>query len=257
MSVLSRAILSQSRIGSLFRPSVAAAEIHAMATLPVRGHFLTPLIVLYDHSRLVGFWASLLSLVVGFRFGECEDATGTCVRYEFPTPNFPDYPKYGVWPDAYYMTALLVVSLLVDSLLARFCPPRRPLLVGPFQDREILLVEWSKFSKFEAAAKIARCVDLTFLAQPRRRDHEDSIWHVLPILLVWWCPLSMTLTVLSAERLPGTSTPQPHTLHRANQSIKCNAHSPQNEPTKNLPGWCQVFSAVISSTTTTTAALSH
>jgi hypothetical protein len=37
-------------------------------------------------------------------------------------------------------TALLVVSLLVDSLLAWFCPPRRPLLLGPFQDREILLV---------------------------------------------------------------------------------------------------------------------
>jgi len=24
-------------------------------------------------------------------------------RYDFPTPNFPDYPKYGVWPDAYYV----------------------------------------------------------------------------------------------------------------------------------------------------------
>jgi hypothetical protein len=32
-----------------------------------------------------------------------EDATGAYVRYEFPTPSFPDYPKYGVWPDAYYV----------------------------------------------------------------------------------------------------------------------------------------------------------
>lgn len=24
--------------------------------------------------------------------------------YEFATPNFPDYPKYSVWPDAYYVT---------------------------------------------------------------------------------------------------------------------------------------------------------
>ena len=24
-------------------------------------------------------------------------------RFNFPTPNFPDYPKYGVWPDAYYV----------------------------------------------------------------------------------------------------------------------------------------------------------
>jgi hypothetical protein len=32
-----------------------------------------------------------------------DDASGTYTRYEFPTPNFPDYPKYGVWPDAYYI----------------------------------------------------------------------------------------------------------------------------------------------------------
>ena len=35
------------------------------------------------------------------------DATYTYYRYEFPTPNadLPDYPKLGVWPDAYYWTA--------------------------------------------------------------------------------------------------------------------------------------------------------
>jgi len=30
------------------------------------------------------------------------DATGTYHRYAFSMPNFPDYPKLGVWPDAYY-----------------------------------------------------------------------------------------------------------------------------------------------------------
>ncbi len=30
------------------------------------------------------------------------DATGTYHRYAFTEPNFPDYPKLGVWPDAYY-----------------------------------------------------------------------------------------------------------------------------------------------------------
>jgi hypothetical protein len=29
----------------------------------------------------------------------------TWVRYAFNTPSFPDYPKYGVWPDAYYVGA--------------------------------------------------------------------------------------------------------------------------------------------------------
>jgi hypothetical protein len=30
------------------------------------------------------------------------DATGTYNRYAFPMPNFNDYPKIAVWPDAYY-----------------------------------------------------------------------------------------------------------------------------------------------------------
>jgi hypothetical protein len=29
----------------------------------------------------------------------------TWTRYVFTTPSFPDYPKYGVWPDAYYVGA--------------------------------------------------------------------------------------------------------------------------------------------------------
>ena len=32
------------------------------------------------------------------------DATGSYNRYAFPFSTFPDYPKMGVWPDAYYFT---------------------------------------------------------------------------------------------------------------------------------------------------------
>jgi hypothetical protein len=32
------------------------------------------------------------------------DAMGTYARYAFSQPNFPDYPKLGVWPDAYYIS---------------------------------------------------------------------------------------------------------------------------------------------------------
>jgi hypothetical protein len=32
------------------------------------------------------------------------DATGSYNRYAFPFNDFPDYPKFGVWPDAYYFT---------------------------------------------------------------------------------------------------------------------------------------------------------
>src|SRR5579863_2984341 len=33
---------------------------------------------------------------------QTSDATGAYYRYSFSMPNFPDYPKLGVWPDAYY-----------------------------------------------------------------------------------------------------------------------------------------------------------
>jgi len=32
------------------------------------------------------------------------DPTGSYARYSFPYSRFPDYPKFGVWPDAYYVT---------------------------------------------------------------------------------------------------------------------------------------------------------
>jgi hypothetical protein len=68
-------------------------------------------IVLYDH--LAGRW-----LVTQIQYdttfthtAECiavstsSDATGSYSRYEYDFgSNFPDYPKFGVWPDAYYNT---------------------------------------------------------------------------------------------------------------------------------------------------------
>jgi len=35
---------------------------------------------------------------------QTDDATGSFNRYAFPFSYFPDYPKMGVWPDAYYFT---------------------------------------------------------------------------------------------------------------------------------------------------------
>lgn len=32
------------------------------------------------------------------------DPTGAYFLYQFQVPDFPDYPKFGVWPDAYYMS---------------------------------------------------------------------------------------------------------------------------------------------------------
>src|SRR5258705_9899544 len=68
-------------------------------------------VVLYDH--LAGRWlVSQLQYNTTFtQTAQCvavstsSDATSSYNRYEFDFgSNFPDYPKFGVWPDAYYNT---------------------------------------------------------------------------------------------------------------------------------------------------------
>jgi hypothetical protein len=63
-------------------------------------------IVLYD--SLADRW--LLSEFSGTGNNLCvyisttPDPLGTWYAYQFTTPEFPDYPKYAVWPDAYYVS---------------------------------------------------------------------------------------------------------------------------------------------------------
>ena len=65
-------------------------------------------IVLYD--RLADRWVFSQFSVNGTPFLQCvavsttPDATGSYNRYSFAYNNFDDYPKMGVWPDAYYVT---------------------------------------------------------------------------------------------------------------------------------------------------------
>ena len=65
-------------------------------------------IVLYD--QLADRW--LMSEFAGSGFHLCvyisqtsNPIVGGWFRYDFSTPNFPDYPKYAVWPDAYYVSS--------------------------------------------------------------------------------------------------------------------------------------------------------
>ena len=49
------------------------------------------------------------------------DPTGTYNRYAFSYTNFPDYPKFGLWPDAYYGTFNLFDSTGTTFLGAQAC----------------------------------------------------------------------------------------------------------------------------------------
>jgi hypothetical protein len=63
-------------------------------------------IVLYD--RLADRWLlsefSQTANALCVYISQTPDPTGAYFAYQFPTPGFPDYPKYGVWPDAYYVS---------------------------------------------------------------------------------------------------------------------------------------------------------
>lgn len=62
------------------------------------------------HDALANRWVFSQFAVDGNPFHECvavstsEDALGTYHRYSFSYNKFDDYPKLGVWPDAYYAT---------------------------------------------------------------------------------------------------------------------------------------------------------
>ena len=67
------------------------------------------IIVLFD--KLNNRWVmSQFALTGGPPFYQCvavstsSDATGSFARYSFSQPGFNDYPKLGIWPDAYYAT---------------------------------------------------------------------------------------------------------------------------------------------------------
>ncbi|MCO5195331.1 MAG: hypothetical protein M9930_18870 [Anaerolineae bacterium] len=46
------------------------------------------------------------------------DPTGSYYVYAFQTPSFPDYPKYAVWPDAYYVTTNESTSVATPAVYA-------------------------------------------------------------------------------------------------------------------------------------------
>jgi hypothetical protein len=64
------------------------------------------------------------------------DPTGQYYRYSFQFANFPDYPKLGVWPDAYYMT----FNLFSGS-------------TGPFVGPEICALDRTKMLAGQAATQ--------------------------------------------------------------------------------------------------------
>ncbi len=62
-------------------------------------------IVLLDNGRwLMSEFAASGNHLCVYISRTTNPVTGGWYTYDFPTPEFPDYPKYAVWPDAYYVS---------------------------------------------------------------------------------------------------------------------------------------------------------
>jgi len=63
-------------------------------------------IILYDHLAqrwMISEFAQSGNWLCVYVSQTSDPVSGGWYNYAFNTPNFPDYPKYGVWPDAYYV----------------------------------------------------------------------------------------------------------------------------------------------------------
>jgi hypothetical protein len=66
------------------------------------------------------------------------DATGTYYRFAFQQPGFPDYPKWGLWPDAYYQSQNNFGPAGASFVGAHVCAyERAKLLVGDSTAKQI------------------------------------------------------------------------------------------------------------------------
>jgi len=92
-------------------------------------------IILYD--KAAGRWLAAQK-VFSPPYMDCiavsttSDATGTYNRYAFPlgSTNFPDYPKWGVWPDAYYESFNNFKNGITETSAEACAADRKKMLAG-------------------------------------------------------------------------------------------------------------------------------
>lgn len=92
-------------------------------------------IVKYD--QFADRWLVSQFSVSGSQLLECvaisatPDPAGAYHRYAFAYDEFPDYPKFGIWPDGYYVTYNMYNPITFDFLSATTCAlERKAMLVG-------------------------------------------------------------------------------------------------------------------------------
>lgn len=95
-------------------------------------------IVLYDKyaDRWIVTQLGTFGTVFYIAVSTSGDPAGTYYTYSYTSPHFPDYPKYSIWADGYYMTTNYLSN---DTLLPKavFCFERDQMLTGSPTARSI------------------------------------------------------------------------------------------------------------------------
>jgi hypothetical protein len=140
VQMVNEAFAVYSKNGAVLRPATEIDQLWAATTSECAGHNDGDPVVVYD--QLARRW--LLSQFIsdpnaGEQYGECiavstsNDATGSYYLYTFlfGSDVFFDYPKIGVWPDGYYMTANeFPAGQLTSSGAGAFVFERSQMLAG-------------------------------------------------------------------------------------------------------------------------------
>jgi hypothetical protein len=92
--------------GPFILSSLCTADTGGCATTPCASGYGDP-IVLYDSHAdrwLLSEFSNMSDNMCVYISKTSDPLSGGWYNYQFVAPNFPDYPKYGVWPDAYYVS---------------------------------------------------------------------------------------------------------------------------------------------------------
>ena len=126
-------------------------------------------IVLYDQAAdrwMLAEFGPLGTTVIYIAISETSDPMGSYFAYEFQTPNFPDYPKFGIWDDAIVFTT----NEGGEDFMPIYLVNRNAMLNGePFANAQ-LLTGMPKFNPAAFAFQTASVVDWDGSAPPP----EDS-----------------------------------------------------------------------------------
>jgi hypothetical protein len=84
-------------------------------------------VVVYDHLAdrwMLTEFAQRVDQTMCVYISQTPDPTGAYFAYQVPAPNFPDYPKFGVWDDAYFVGTN-------EGDNPAYALPRQQMLAGP------------------------------------------------------------------------------------------------------------------------------